>query len=116
MFPRTKLTLVFDVTSRERFTVIDLNVGELFRERATIIASFIVRYNFLWFIVWCLPSPCPVCERLLDLLENCKLGFEAKHLKTLVLDEADHLLEMGFRPAIEKILLNLPSKVIHAPG
>lgn len=33
-------------------------------------------------------------------------------LDTLVFDEADQLLEMGFRPAIEQILRNLPGKVI----
>lgn len=32
-------------------------------------------------------------------------------LDTLVLDEADQLLEMGFRPAILKILDALPPKV-----
>ncbi|CAM9176162.1 unnamed protein product, partial [Sphacelaria rigidula] len=48
--------------------------------------------------------------RLLDLLQNCKLGFDARDLHTLVFDEADHLLQMGFRNAIENILDNLPSK------
>lgn len=36
------------------------------------------------------------------------------NLDTLVLDEADQLLEMGFRPAIEQILRNLPSKVLNS--
>jgi ATP-dependent RNA helicase MSS116 len=33
-----------------------------------------------------------------------------KGLKVLILDEADNLLNMGFRPAIEKILRYLPSQ------
>ena len=43
--------------------------------------------------------------RLIDHLENSP-GIVAQlgHIRTLVLDEADQLLEMGFRPAIEKIL------------
>lgn len=34
-----------------------------------------------------------------------------KILDTLILDEADQLLEMGFRSAITSILQRLPSKV-----
>lgn len=34
-----------------------------------------------------------------------------KKLDTLILDEADQLLEMGFRSAIDTILQRLPSKV-----
>lgn len=37
-----------------------------------------------------------------------------KKLDTLVFDEADQLLEMGFRPAIENILRRLPSKVTYS--
>lgn len=49
--------------------------------------------------------------RLIDLMENYGLSRDTKNLDTLVFDEADQLLEMGFRPAIESILRNLPSKV-----
>lgn len=50
-------------------------------------------------------------RRLVDLLENHGLRRGMANLDTLVLDEADQLLDMGFRPAIEQILRNLPSKV-----
>ena len=46
--------------------------------------------------------------RLIDHLENSGLADHLSSIKTLVLDEADQLLEMGFRPAIEKILGFLP--------
>lgn len=49
--------------------------------------------------------------RLLDLLENHGMSRDLRKLDTLVFDEADQLLEMGFRPAIEQILRNLPGKV-----
>lgn len=49
--------------------------------------------------------------RLLDLLENHGMSRGMAKLDTLVFDEADQLLEMGFRPAIEQILRNLPGKV-----
>ncbi len=42
--------------------------------------------------------------RLIDHLENTGLAQQLSGIRTLVLDEADQLLEMGFRPAIEKIL------------
>ncbi|CAN0196110.1 unnamed protein product, partial [Ectocarpus sp. 12 AP-2014] len=45
--------------------------------------------------------------RLLDLMENHGLGRGMRDLDTLIFDEADQLLEMGFRPAIENILRNL---------
>ena len=40
--------------------------------------------------------------RLIDLLKRKKLNLT--NLKTLVLDEADEMLDMGFRPDIEKII------------
>lgn len=47
--------------------------------------------------------------RLLDHIEN-KSSFSARlmGLKLLVLDEADHLLDLGFRKDIEKIVDSLP--------
>ena len=42
--------------------------------------------------------------RLIDHLENSGLAGQLAGIRTLVLDEADQLLEMGFRPAIEKVL------------
>ena len=48
--------------------------------------------------------------RLIDLLENFDLANKAKNLKALILDEADQLLDMGFRPSIERILASLPAK------
>lgn len=56
---------------------------------------------------------CVCFSRLLDLLENHGLARDMKTLDSLVFDEADQLLEMGFRPAIENILRSLkPSKVM----
>ena len=46
--------------------------------------------------------------RLIDHLENEGLRERMSNLRVLVLDEADQLLEMGFRPSIEKILSYLP--------
>jgi superfamily II DNA/RNA helicase len=47
--------------------------------------------------------------RLLDHIEN-KSSFSVRlmGLKLLVLDEADHLLDLGFRKDIEKIVDSLP--------
>ncbi|KAH9871580.1 ribosomal RNA processing protein [Plenodomus biglobosus] len=45
--------------------------------------------------------------RLLDHLENTK-GFSLKHLKYMVLDEADRLLDLDFGPVLDKILRVLP--------
>jgi ATP-dependent RNA helicase DDX55/SPB4 len=47
--------------------------------------------------------------RLDDLLERYEL-FELKELQILVLDEADTLLDMGFRPALSRILSRLPKQ------
>ena len=48
--------------------------------------------------------------RLNDHLENHGLGQACSALKCLIFDEADQLLEMGFRPAITKMLQMLPPK------
>ena len=48
--------------------------------------------------------------RLNDLLENHGQRHHMTQLKCLVFDEADQLLEMGFRPEITKMLAMLPSK------
>ncbi|GAB7363649.1 hypothetical protein MBLNU230_g4219t1 [Neophaeotheca triangularis] len=45
--------------------------------------------------------------RLLDHLENTK-GFSLRHLKYLVLDEADRLLDLDFGPILDKVLKVLP--------
>ncbi len=46
--------------------------------------------------------------RLLDLIERNALNI--KHIKTLVLDEADEMLNMGFMEDVEKILAETPAK------
>lgn len=46
--------------------------------------------------------------RLIDLLERQKLDFSM--LETLVLDEADRMLHMGFLPDIETIVSDLPKR------
>jgi ATP-dependent RNA helicase RhlE len=46
--------------------------------------------------------------RLIDLLERQKVDFSP--LETLVLDEADRMLHMGFLPDIEKIIAGLPKR------
>jgi len=46
--------------------------------------------------------------RLLDLIERGAINLST--LETLVLDEADRMLDMGFLPAIRRILAVLPSK------
>jgi ATP-dependent RNA helicase RhlE len=46
--------------------------------------------------------------RLMDLMER---GFlDLRHVEVLVLDEADRMLDMGFWPAIRRILSSLPTK------
>ena len=49
---------------------------------------------------------CP--GRVLDLLQQRRL--DLSHIKTLVLDEADHMFDMGFLPDIKKILAALPKE------
>ena len=44
--------------------------------------------------------------RLLDLIERNALNI--KHVRTLVLDEADEMLNMGFMEDVEKILAETP--------
>ncbi|WP_436801249.1 DEAD/DEAH box helicase, partial [Streptomyces hydrogenans] len=46
--------------------------------------------------------------RLLDLAGQRKL--DLSHIKTLVLDEADEMLDLGFLPDVEKIINMLPAK------
>ncbi|GAA3219736.1 DEAD/DEAH box helicase [Streptomyces thermocoprophilus] len=46
--------------------------------------------------------------RLLDLAGQKKLNL--KHIKSLVLDEADEMLDLGFLPDVEKIIDLLPAK------
>ena len=48
--------------------------------------------------------------RLNDHLENGFVKPLMRSLKVLIFDEADQLLDMGFRPAIEKMLRMLPAK------
>jgi len=46
--------------------------------------------------------------RLLDLTERCALNLS--NVQTLVLDEADRMLDMGFLPAIRQVLSLVPAK------
>ena len=46
--------------------------------------------------------------RLMDFMERGSIDFSL--LKTLVLDEADRMLDMGFLPAIKRIVAKLPQK------
>ncbi len=51
-------------------------------------------------------NACP--GRLLDLLERGEI--DLSHVDTLILDEADHMLDMGFMDEVNKILAQLPAK------
>jgi ATP-dependent RNA helicase RhlE len=46
--------------------------------------------------------------RLNDLLERKAIGLE--HVRVLVLDEADRMLDMGFKPQVDRIVRRLPGK------
>ena len=46
--------------------------------------------------------------RLIDHFQTSNLIPRCANLKVLVLDEADQLLEMGFKPSIDKILSFIP--------
>ena len=48
--------------------------------------------------------------RLIDHLENGDVARRLEGCHTLVLDEADRLLDMGFKPSVEKILSYVPQK------
>lgn len=48
--------------------------------------------------------------RMIDHLENEKLGERLKNIRCLVLDEADRLLEDGFRKEVVKIINHLPDR------
>ena len=53
--------------------------------------------------------------RLIDHMENTD-GFSNRcrqYIKFLIFDEADQLLDMGFKPEIDKILTHVPPKVIN---
>ena len=44
--------------------------------------------------------------RLIDLLDRREITLD--HVRTLVLDEADRMLDMGFRPAVDRIVRAIP--------
>lgn len=48
--------------------------------------------------------------RLEDIINKADYMFNTKNLEVLILDEADRLLEMGFRPQINTILNRLPKQ------
>lgn len=48
--------------------------------------------------------------RLLDHMSNEEIRYSFRQLDTLVLDEADRLLDMGFKKNLQDIVKNLPSK------
>lgn len=48
--------------------------------------------------------------RMVDLLENAALGNRLKNVKAFVMDEADRLLDGGFRKDLTKIIGHLPDR------
>ena len=46
--------------------------------------------------------------RLEDLLQ--RRAFDLRNVRTLILDEADRMLDMGFRPAVDRIVAACPAK------
>ncbi|KAF8575751.1 DEAD-domain-containing protein [Ramaria rubella] len=48
--------------------------------------------------------------RLIDLIENHGLGAKLANVRFLVLDEADRLLDAGFKREIERIIQSLPNR------
>jgi ATP-dependent RNA helicase MSS116 len=48
--------------------------------------------------------------RLDDILGEDQVREKFSHLKTVILDEADQMLDAGFAPAVKKILRNIPPK------
>ncbi|KAM4063639.1 DEAD/DEAH box helicase [Hirsutella rhossiliensis] len=48
--------------------------------------------------------------RLIDHMSNPNILYAFRHLETLVLDEADRLLDMGFMPALRDIVRHLPDR------
>ncbi|POR39500.1 ATP-dependent RNA helicase, mitochondrial [Tolypocladium paradoxum] len=48
--------------------------------------------------------------RLIDHMSNEDILYAFRHLDTLVLDEADRLLDMGFMPALTNIVRHLPDR------
>jgi ATP-dependent RNA helicase MSS116 len=50
--------------------------------------------------------------RLLDLLQNGDLAPLLSSLQCLILDEADRLLDQGFRKDLEKIVTFLPDRTV----
>lgn len=48
--------------------------------------------------------------RLLEIMSSPHVHFPSSSFETLVLDEADRLLELGFQPTLQKILVQLPKQ------
>ena len=46
--------------------------------------------------------------RLEDLLQRGDIRLD--HVRVLVLDEADRMLDMGFKPAVDRIVAKVPAK------
>lgn len=48
--------------------------------------------------------------RLLEIMSSPHVHFPSSTFETLILDEADRLLELGFQPTLQKILVQLPKQ------